>query len=262
MTSTPLIAHPHPLITDQLNAEWQVLSARVVPARWPVAALPGCDVLADALDAVQWARRHQPQAADQLLLGLLDHHVENGDELAGRLVLQALLGRAVNLARRAHRPKHPGIRGDLAQLTAAAVAALWHAIAAYPRHRRRHKVAVNLCMDALAHFTAALDDRAPEAVDIALLEAAEPMFTVREPAPAAELLDTLSWGISAQVISPDDASLLLRVYCPRPGRDGGASPVARELGLTPATVRQRCSRAVQRLAAAVRLPRPALADAA
>ncbi|TDD96032.1 hypothetical protein [Jiangella asiatica] len=262
MKTMPPSIDPHALITDQLNAEWRGLSGRPVPRRWPLAALPGCDTLGDAFDTIAWARRHQPAAADQMLLTLLTLRTENGDDLAGRLVLQALLGRSVNLARRAHRIGSPGLRGDLPQLTAAAVGALWHAIAAYPLLRRPRKVSVNLCMDTLAHFTTVLDDRAPEAVDIALLESAEPVFSVRGPAPALEVLDALSWGIGVRVITPEDASLLLRVYCPSPGHDGGALAVARELGLTPATVRQRCSRAVQRLAAAVRSHRKVWADAA
>lgn len=239
------------LITDQLNTEWSLLAERAVPRHWEVARRAVGGSLADALDVVDRARRSDPELADTLLLDLLTRGAD-GDDLAGRLVLQALLGRAVNLARRAHRRGASGARGDLAQLTAAAVAALWNTIATYPVHRRRRKVSVNLCMDALSHFTALLDDRAPETVDDHVLEGEEPVFAQHSPAPAVELLETLAWGIDTEAITTDDAALLTRVYCPGPGQDGGAMAVARELGIAPATVRQRCRRATSRLTAAVR----------
>lgn len=249
------------LVTDQLNAEWRRLGARPIPERWPLPHLAGCAVLADAADVIGRTRRHQPAVADDLLIGLLDQRTARDDHLAGRLVLQVMLGRAVNLARRAHRFGAAGVRGDLPQLTAAAVAALWHAIATYPVARRRHKVAVNLCMDALRHFNAALEDDTPDLVDATVLDAAEPLIH-RAPAPVVEVFATLTWGIGKGVITADDAELLVRVYCPLPGQHGGAHLVARELGLTPATVRQRCSRAIQRLSAAVQARGPALTTAA
>lgn len=250
------------LITDQLNAEWQALADHAVPKRWRISGLASCHSLADVLSAIDWGRRHDPVAADLMLLDLLDQHTENGDALAGRLVLQAMLGRAVNLVRRTHRFGAAGVRGELHQLTAAAVAGLWSAIATYPVRRRRQKVAVNLCMETLRHFTEYLDDHAPRAVDGGAFEALEPMFGDRPPAPVVELLDTLTWGVAAGVITTDEATLLGRVYCPGPGQEGGAVAVARELGVTPTTVRQRCSRATQRLAAAVRAGRAGQRQAA
>lgn len=242
---------PSRMITDQLNAEWQTIAARPVPRRWRAPALVCCSSLADALDAITASRRSDAATADTLLIELLTHRVERGDDSAGRLVLQAMLGRAVNLARRAYRAGATGIRGDLPQLMATAVAALWNTIATYPVHRRRHKVSVNLCMDALGQFTALLDDHVPEAVDVTVLETVEPIFAQHTPAPAIELLNTLAWGIDTNAISRDDAALLTRVYCPGPGQPGGAQAVARELELAPATVRQRCRRATHRLAVAV-----------
>lgn len=260
-TLTIPTARPAVLVTDQLNAEWLRLGARPVPKRWPLPGLAECLRLADAADTIARARRHQPAVADDLLVGLLDQRTGRDDHLAGRLVLQVMLGRAVNLARRTHRFGAPGVRGDLPQLTAAAVAALWHAIATYPVERRRNKVAVNLCMDALAHFNAGLQDEAPELVDANVLDTAEPVFR-RAPAPVVEVFSTLTWGISKGIITADDAELLVRVYCPLPGQLGGAHRVALELGLSAATVRQRCSRAIQRLSDAVRVRRSALTTAA
>lgn len=257
----PTTAHPAVLVTDQLNAEWLRLGARPVPKRWPLPGLAGCARLADVADTIARARRHQPAEADGLLVGLLDERTGRDDHLAGRLVLQVMLGRAVKLARGTHRFGAPGVRGDLPQLTAAAVTALWHAIATYPVERRRNKVAVNLCMDALAHFNAALQDDTPDLVATTILDTAEPVFR-RPPAPVVEVFRALTWGISTGVITADDAELLVRVYCPLPGQLGGAHQVAREIGLPAATVRQRCSRAIQRMSDAVRVRRAAIATAA
>ncbi|PZF86512.1 hypothetical protein [Jiangella anatolica] len=248
------------LVTDQLNAEWRRLGARPVPKRW-LPEFSGCAVLADAADTIGRTRRHHPAVADGLLIGLLDQRSVCDDHLAGRLVLQVMLGRAVRLARRTHRFGAAGVRGDLPQLTAAAVAALWHAIATYPVERRRNKVAVNLCMETLSHFNAALEDDAPQLVDATVLDTAEPVIRPA-PAPVVEVFATLTWGVSKGIISADDAELLVRVYCPLPGQLGSAHLVARELGLTPAAVRQRCSRAIQRLSGAVRDRRQALTKAA
>ncbi|PSL05304.1 hypothetical protein CLV30_104170 [Haloactinopolyspora alba] len=240
------------LITDQLNAEWSVLGGRPVPRNWSLPPLAWCTCLSDAFDVIAHARRHRPDDADELLLALLARHIDGADELAGRLVLQVMLGRAVNLARRAHRHGAHGIRGDLAQLTAAAVAGLWQAIAAYPVRRRRSKVSVNLSMDALRYFTALLDDRAVEIPDHLVTETPESVLTAPTPAPALELLQTLAWGVDVGAIDADDAALLTGVYCPGPGQAGGANAAAARLGLTAAAVRQRCRRATKVLAAATR----------
>ncbi len=251
-TNCTTTAQPHAgaLITDQLNIEWATLADRPIPRRWRCSGLGHCATLGEALAVVDHARWQRPGAADALLLELLTRWTY-GDELAGRLILQSTLGRAINIARRAHRPGSAGIQGDIAQLTAAAVAALWHAIAAYPVHRRRRKVSVNLCMDALRYFSTTLDDPGPVTVGESALDSEESIFAQTNPAPTLELLNTLAWGVDTDAISREEASLLTRVYCPGPGQEGGAGTVAHDLGLTAATVRQRCRRATARLASAV-----------
>ena len=243
------------LITDRLNTEWLGLANRRIPDTWQIPALPQWASLGDAAGIISSARLSDPAAADATLLALLSRHQHDADELAGRLVLQVMLGRAVNLVRRTYRRGAAGMRGSLPQLSSASVAALWIAIARYPVDRRRQKVSVNLCMDALGYFTASLDDNAPQVIDSRVLDSVEPLFTQHTPPAAVELLRVLAWGVDAQAISIEDASLLTQVYCPAPGVEGGAFAVASRLAITPATVRQRCSRAAQRLARAVRTNR-------
>lgn len=239
------------LVTDKINSEWRRLAIRPTPAAWAMPTGWPRSSLGDVLDALTWSRRHDPASADAVFIELLTRNLD-GDELAGRLVLQVMIGRAIKLARQTHRPGRSGIRGDLSQLMSAAVHALWNSIATYPVCRRRRKVPVNLCMDALRHFLALIDEPWLEVTDAQPLDALEPMFARHAPAPAVELLDTLRWAVETKSITSDEASLLTRVYCPKPGHPGGALAVSRELGIQPTTVRQRCSRAASRLASAVR----------
>lgn len=248
------------LITDKINAEWGAISVRPTPPQWGVSKLADGVTLKDAVDALARCRRHDPVAADEVLIDLLTRHSQ-GDEMAGRFVLQVMLGRAINLARKTYRPGALGTRGDLAQLTAAAVAALWGTIATYPVHRRRRKVAVNLCMETLRCFISLIDDDARDVVDDQIADTAAPLFAQHEPPSALAVLQTLTWAVETRALSLDEAAILVRVYCPPPGREGGAQAVSRELGITSASVRQRCSRAISRLAAAIQVHDNAVVEA-
>jgi hypothetical protein len=70
-------------------------------------------------------------------LALLIGATQSGDELAGRCVVQAVLGRLVAIARR-------DSRLDLDQL----VGALWLRIRSYPLERRPRAIVSNLVLDA------------------------------------------------------------------------------------------------------------------
>ena len=94
-------------------------------------------------------------------------------------------------------------------------------------------------------------------------QSAEPQTrTHRETSPSEQLVRLLIWAVQTEVLDRADADLLARRYsppsrllCTEPGRSGprsvaDAALVAAEVGLSPATVRARCSRAIRRLAAA------------
>ena len=100
----------------------------------------------------RWADRHDVLApcgsfddvlsaarldSDPILAALLTE-VSIGDQLAGRVVLQALIGRMVRMAQRDPRA---GIDDYLARL--------WCAINSYPLSRRPVRIAANLSMDTL-----------------------------------------------------------------------------------------------------------------
>ncbi|HEY9412691.1 MAG TPA: hypothetical protein VIP77_24165 [Jiangellaceae bacterium] len=243
-------------VVGQLNLEWARL--RVEPTaeravlRWAeqAEALHGCRSLADI--EARTAASSRP-VADQILLALLELTAA-GERLAGRTVLQLMLGKAVRIA-----AAQSG-RAERDLLEQLAVSALWDVIATYPITRRREKVAANLSMDTLRQVVAELaPDRQetpaePESFGAggSLMseltgEASDGTGTV----PDLELLDVLVWGVDQGVLSRDEAALLVRVYCPAPGSTGGAEAAA-AFGLSWPAARQRCSRAVRRLAAAIR----------
>lgn len=256
------------LVVDRLNLEWAEMEDHRRPAAWKqVPGLAPCATLGHVYEHLRDADDDPTRAgsAEAALLALLEAFQDGHDPLAGRVVLQRFLGRAVSLCRRAYRPRDRGVRGKFAELMEVAVASVWDAIATYPVARRRTKVGPNLAMEALASFTAAvrlidgsdglcvlsdMPDGAPgpeEAVEAGL----GPLpASVWGPDAGVELLSVLAWGIDAGVISGEEASLLTRVYCPPPGHRGG-SAVAFELGISWVTVRKRCSRAIKRLAVAV-----------
>lgn len=238
-------------LVGQLNLEWSALrispeGARAV-ARWAETAevLQGCTNLADIETRTAAADR---QAADAVLLALLELTAAD-ERLAGRTVLQLMLGKAVRIA-----AAQTG-RADRDLLEQLAVAALWDVIATYPITRRREKVAANLAMDTLRQVVKELapgrQETPVEPDTFGFGSSLEEPTEDAAPVADLELLEILAWGVDNGAITRDEASLLVRVYCPEPGSEGGAV-VAAEFGLTWAAARQRCSRAVRRLAAAVR----------
>lgn len=229
-------------LVGQLNLEWAQLRGRRIDTWATRPALAGCASLADVEARTAAADK---SSADEILLDLLELN-RDGDELAGRTVLQLMLGKAVRIA-----ASHTG-RADRDTLEQLAIAALWDVIATYPIARRRKKVAANLAMDTLRQVVAELGhDRHESPVETDVLSAVagdvdDPADTVVD----AELFEVLAWGVESGAITGQDAALLTAVYCTGPDNPGGAAAAA-EFGLSWAAARQRCSRAVRRLATAV-----------
>jgi hypothetical protein len=236
-------------------------AARAVVEAWATTRPPfaGCTDPAAVLDAVN--RRGQ----DDVLLALL-RLAREGDVLAARIALQVMLGSAVRLARRtlAH------AQGDLEESLSRAVTALWQVVREYPIERRKCRPADGVSLDVLAALTAAGRSRPPEflgglPVDLADVPNDQTddvslrrvFWAVAHPGAAdacsdEQLVLLLAWSVRRNVISIEDARLLLRLYSPRePGVTVTCRAVAEELGLGYAAVRQRASRATRRLARAV-----------
>jgi hypothetical protein len=248
-------------LPSRLNREWRELAtapaAAAALSRW--AAADPALAEAGSLEAlVRQISRAEPARRDPMLLALLAL-AQDGDRLAGRVVLQVMLPKAVRVAMSIVR--RPDVGGDREEAYATAVAALWQVIASYPIERRPRRVTANLALDTLAvvqrghtgssHFARVF----PERPCADLRQVCEPVHHDPEPdelaGPAdAELLMLLAWAVRTAVLPLDQARLLARAY----GLDGqptaGSAQVAAQYGLSPAALRQRCHRLARRLGAA------------
>lgn len=154
-------------------------------------------------------------------LGRLVEALHGGDELAGRVVVQHLLPRLAAMARR-------DSRLDVDEL----VGALWLRLVAYPLDRRPSSIASNLVLDARKDVLA---ERRP-------LPVTPPSEPRRHGVAARVLADAVSIG----VIDARMGEVMSSVYVW--GLSGDAA--ARRHGVTPTTVRWRCSAGMKRLAGA------------
>ena len=193
-----------------------------------------------SLDDVLVAAKQSPDAVLAALLA----EVAAGDRLAGRVVLQALVGR---IARMAQRDPRSGI-GDY-------LAALWQVINNYPLRRRPVRIAANLSMDALQAVTRERSWAGRSALRLcpsteSLEELLEPAGLDGRPFDSAPLVElearrVLEASRLLCLIEKPDAALLTSIYA-----DGLTGiQAARRFHISAGTVRVRCSRAVRRLAA-------------
>jgi DNA-directed RNA polymerase specialized sigma24 family protein len=226
-------------IVDALNAEWDVLASNSMEmtAAWAAKyeVLAPCRSLGDVLLAI----RSDPDGA----LGALLTEVSRGDELAGRAVLQAMLGKLVRMAQA---DEYSGIDDY--------VAVMWCRIRTYPLATRPRKIAANLVLDTLKQVTnerrvlllrtvqlwppgEKLDIAHEEALRRDLLDHQRQIADLT----AKELLD--SAGLLG-LLDGDSEGVLSSVYA-----DGLSSEAtAHRLQISAGSVRVRCSRAVKVLA--------------
>lgn len=204
-------------VLRRLNQEWQDIALAPLPPEWAtVPELRGCDTLAEVLDAI----RSDP---DAVLAGLL----RAGDAAAHRVVLQTMLGWAV---RAAARDREHDLDDYLAEL--------WLTIACYPLVRRPARIAANLALDTRKRVRAR-----PRSLPVDPTRLAQLPDVRSSPALRAQLL--LARARRAE-LTDDLSDLALRLVYTR-GLDSAEAAVV--LGLTPAALRQRCHRALRRLAA-------------
>lgn len=238
-------------IIDALNEEWRQLveksrslagPASADPVReWVTGcpALDGCNDLADVLARVG--------ADPDAVLGTLIRHNQSGNELAGRVVLQAMLGKLVTMARR-----------DAAATVDEYVAHLWCRIRTYPLARRPARIAANLALDTLKHVTADHPERTTGAFASSPVGDSGWLEHVQLRAHRRDSLDhnadvagldahrVISAATRLGLIDAGAARVLRTVYADGlSGREAAAA-----LDLSPAMVRFRCSRSVRRLAGA------------
>lgn len=253
------------LINDWIHLN-QLRSTQLALHRWACAepALAGYPRPADLVDAVDHA---DPATQDQILAALI-RLTQDGHQLAGRILLQLLLPKLGKMALRTNPTSSDSAWGE--DRRHIIVAEFWDIVAGYPIHRRTRKVAANLALETLHRITNPRGHRVDLPVDPDTLGRTltnqELASDTDLPLPGgltcdASLVDVVDWAVQQHVITTNDAQLLLRVYLPHPNHPAGSPSdrVAAELGLTPAALRKRCSRARRQLVDAVRdetQPRP------
>ena len=121
-------------IVDSLNAEWSLLApdSRGSVRHWAERhqALTPCRCLGDVLLAI----RREPDAALSALLT----EVLSNDQLAGRVVVQSMLGKLVRMA-----------QADLEHEVGEYISAFWCVLKTYPLAARPRRIAANLALDTL-----------------------------------------------------------------------------------------------------------------
>jgi hypothetical protein len=249
-------------LVGRLNREWAQLvagpAATAALSRWTLTcpALTGLPTLDDVLSLIADA---DTAVRDAVLLALITA-AQAGDALAGRTVLQTMLGKAVRVAGTVAR--RDDVRGDQEEASARAVAALWQAIATYPVALRPARVAANLALDTVAvaqrghtgssHFRRSY--RELPMADVGRVGSAVQhdggSDDVRGPVDA-QLLTVLAWAVRAGVLDLADAQLLVQVYSvDEHGRAADGRAVAAQAGLSWPALRQRCRRLARRVGAA------------
>ncbi len=232
MTTTHPAARQHTSgVLGALNTEWAELALRPATDLGSHRDLQVFDTLGDVLAAIAIST---PHGADRVLRALIHTH-HTGNALAGRALLQTMLGKVARLAHTAHARR-------LDDPTGVALEAMWHAIATYPVHRPG-SVAGNLSLDALNHIPAAT--ARPVALTDINLEADSP-----KPTSARDQLlhTTLDSALEEGILSPTDIQLLRALYL---NGDGVTlKTAAAALGITHAAARQRHHRALGKLSAA------------
>ena len=260
--SVPPPADTEHTLPGRLNLEWAQLSCSPGSAR-AVASWRDRAALAGAASPEQVRAQVgelDVPARDAVLLALLEL-AQAGDALAGRTVLQIMLGKAVRIAASVSGGAELG--GQREEAVAVAVAALWQAIRTYPVAGRPSRVAANLALDTLAlvqrgHTGSSRHRPVCPEVPVADLRAlCEPEH--HDPAPDqlsgppdAQVFTVLAWAVRGGVLSLAEARLLSEVYgVDASGRAADVAAVAAQHGLSWPALRQRCHRLARRLRVAV-----------
>ena len=250
----------------QLTQEWADLhtmpSTSNTVRRWGrrEAALAGYTRPGDVVDAIDAGDNERKNA---MLLALL-RLFQDGQQLAGRTVLQALLPKLVKTSAHAIgcTSSTDTWAEDRRHIT---LAEFWDVMAGYPVERRTTSVALNLALDTLHRISGVRrpTDAIPvdphdlgDSVDLT----GRPTWITQTPARGVDelsadddLLQVIVWGLKQGVITSQEAQLLTASYLPEQSAGFGFATAAEQLGLTQTAVRQRCSRTARKLADAVRI---------
>lgn len=203
--------HCDPVVRS-LNLEWDRLARSTVPDGWAGPAR----TLGEALAAIA----DDPDAR----LAELLRCCAGGDRLAGRVVLQAMLGKLIRLAAE-----------DVRHGVDEYVAECWLRVATYPLARRPLRIAANLAMDTRRRVRAG-DERRPP-VDLAAPDDRSAPVSLDVPA-------VVRAATNLGLIDRGAAACLYAVY----GLGLRSHEAARALRISADLVRWRNARSIRRLA--------------
>ncbi len=246
-----------PGLISALATEWPITiattHARAQVRAWASTepALTGHHHAGDILDDIDSGDTIEK---DAILLALL-RLAHAGDNLAARTVLQAMLPKLRRLA--GYVDLDHGTLGDRGAIVIEAFLAV---LRTYPLSRRTRAVAGNLALDTLHAITdhrrndpVVTQPTTPHRMEVLLDN--ERILDTRTAATLnteEELWNVLTWALEENVINRTDLDLLVAVFLPpEPGMTGTQAAVAEHMGLSPATVRQRCSRATRAIRTAI-----------
>lgn len=257
----------------QLIQEWvdlhQSPSTAVAVRRWVrlEPTLKGCATPGEIVDRIDRAPHAEK---DELLLSLI-RLAQDGNHLAGRTVLQAMLPKLSTIASRTSTSITSTWSEDHRHIT---IAEFWQVLSDYPVERRPRRVAANLGLDTLNRISGVRKRPNPVPVD-----PHESMHYLDEDCPprdrarysylragtdeteigssfelnaASDLPQLLLWARQAQLLTQEEVELLSTVYLLADRPTAGYAAAAEAQGVSQAALRKRCSRTVRRLTEAVR----------
>jgi hypothetical protein len=190
-------------------------------------------------------------ATDALFRALLDRTSLPGTEgeLAARIVLQLMIGRIIHTSR-----AMTGYIRDIEERSQLAVVAMYDAIRTCPADKSTY-LTPHLAWT--AHRSAMrLAKVGANEIPMASVGSERTTADDADLHPSEELAQILAWSVAEGVLNAGEATLLAHRYGDEsPGRHSWTSvadpdTVAGQAGIRPEAMRQRCSRAARRLAAA------------
>lgn len=183
-------------IFAQLNMEWaDSVAASVVT--WDEPCLHDCETAADVLAVVP--------SDPNTILGVLLRRAQAGEHLAGRIVLQAMLGKLIRMAN-SGRARGVDTAGD------DLVTMMWDRIMTLPADGRRKNLAASLALDTLSGAQRFWDrniEIPPDDIRLTYSTEWEPEPQVSEDLDAHAIVEVaadLAW------VTPSDAEVLRGLY--------------------------------------------------
>jgi len=232
---------------QRLDIEWDQLCARpsadAEAITWTTSqpALAGLTILADLTEL----HRHD---RDAVLFALLDLH-QQGSSLAGRALLQLMLGKLITIARYARVAGHDRL-GAFDERAAGTVAVFMSLVSTYRPTGANVYASVYLRVLGGICSAPTYDNETAatwflEDLDTGLRRAEHTTLHPPADVPDITAAEVLDWAVARAIITTADRTLLQRAYLEQTDLD--LTAVAAEVGLTPAALRKRLSRALARI---------------